>query len=54
MRQWLLNEGYSIGILEDIDFWEFESEKKYEVVCSFGFLEHFIDFESVIKKSIHY
>jgi len=50
MKSWLSEEGYNIGLLEKNNFWDFETKEKYDVVCSFGFLEHFIDWESVIIK----
>ena len=50
MKLWLLGEGYKTGLFKKVDFWEFETKKKYDIVCSFGFLEHFIDWESVIIK----
>lgn len=43
-----LNES---NIYED-DFFLWESEKKYDLVCSFGFIEHFNDVQPVINKHI--
>jgi cyclopropane fatty-acyl-phospholipid synthase-like methyltransferase len=34
------------------DFLEFHSPQLYDVVCSFGFIEHFTNFEEVIEKHI--
>ncbi|MDH5720418.1 MAG: class I SAM-dependent methyltransferase [Spirochaetia bacterium] len=34
------------------DFLQFHSKKKYDLVCSFGFVEHFKDFPFIIKKHI--
>ena len=34
------------------DFFEFKSDSKFDVVCSFGFIEHFEDFADVIRHHI--
>lgn len=44
--------GVKMGKLYNEDFLTFNPYEKYDVVCSFGFIEHFTNFESVIEKHI--
>lgn len=45
----LRNSGIVCGEFHEKDFFQFykENTMKYDVVCSFGFIEHFIEFEKV-------
>lgn len=45
---WLQKEGFKTGEFMAGDFFETSLEKKYDVVASFGFIEHFKNFEEVI------
>lgn len=47
---WLLAQGFKTGDFQTVDFFEFVTEKKYDVVASFGFIEHFKNYEEVIMK----
>lgn len=47
---WLNSQGYKTGEFLSIDFFEFEIKQKYDVVASFGFIEHFIDYKEVLVK----
>lgn len=49
MKDWLLSKGYDVGDLICADFFEFKTNIKYDIVCSFGFIEHFKNFEDVIR-----
>lgn len=44
--------GYHIGDFYKVDFLDFKPFKKYEIVCSFGFIEHFVDWKSIFLKHI--
>jgi SAM-dependent methyltransferase len=44
--------GVAVGDLVRGDFLEFECSERYDVVCSFGFIEHFENFEEVLRKHI--
>lgn len=46
----LIFNGISEFELIKEDFLEWNPEKKYDIVCSFGFVEHFENYEEVIKK----
>lgn len=46
------SNGAKIGNFYQADFLSFKSMKSYDVVCSFGFVEHFAHFEDIIQKHI--
>jgi SAM-dependent methyltransferase len=46
----LKNEGFKIGNFWVEDFFNFYPEESFDVVCSFGFIEHFYNFEDVIAR----
>lgn len=46
------SENVKIGQFFNEDFMHFHSSKTYDVVCSFGFIEHFSDLDTVIEKHI--
>lgn len=47
---WLQKEGCKTGTFWVADFFEFSPSHQFDVVCSFGFIEHFEEFEKVILK----
>ncbi len=49
MRSWLESLGYRTNSIDRRDVFLEEKKSYYDVVASFGFIEHFNDFESVIK-----
>jgi hypothetical protein len=50
LPMWLKKEGFTIGEFWVNDFFEFNCERKFDVVCSFGFIEHFLNYDEVITK----
>lgn len=52
LQEHLINNGVKISKLYHGDFLSFQSEEVYDVVCSFGFIEHFSNFEGVIERHI--
>jgi len=50
LPDWLRSKDYKIGDFHLLDFFEFKDNRKYDVVCSFGFLEHFTNFEEVLTR----
>jgi len=52
LPMYLAEHGIKIGNLYYGDFLEFEFDQTYDVVCSFGFIEHFFNFKDIIKKHI--
>lgn len=45
---WLSKEGFRIGEFVEDDFFAHRFNKKFDAVCSFGFIEHFEEYEKVI------
>lgn len=48
--KWLKSQGYQIGKFEKVDFLNYRPIQKYDLVCSFGFLEHFPNWRPVLNK----
>jgi 2-polyprenyl-3-methyl-5-hydroxy-6-metoxy-1,4-benzoquinol methylase len=47
---WLLSQGYKIDEFKTVDFFNHATTKKFDVVASFGFIEHFENYDEVILK----
>lgn len=47
LPSWLKSRGYRTGIFEQVDVFKFKANRKFNVVCSFGFIEHFKNWEEV-------
>lgn len=50
LPQFLAKKGCLVGTFRQIDFFNSEFSGQYDVVCSFGFLEHFTNWEEVILR----
>jgi SAM-dependent methyltransferase len=50
LPQWLASQGYRLGKFYQDDFLKFKTNKKFDVVYSLGFLEHFTNWEEVVIK----
>ena len=50
LSQYLKEAGYKVGTIAQADFINFSPAEKYEVVCSFGFIEHFENYRAIIIK----
>ena len=46
------SNGYKVDEFINADFFEFQTSKKYECVMSFGFIEHFKNWEDVIQRHV--
>lgn len=44
--------GFNVGKFEKADFVQWKSDSKYDIVCSFGFIEHFANYRFVMEKMI--
>lgn len=53
LPMYLESEGITRGHLFNEDFLHFETKETYDVVCSFGFLEHFSDLDTIVQKHIN-
>ena len=51
--QTLKNFGVKHFNIYNVDFNKWETNKKYDLVCSFGFIEHFDNAEVIVKKHVH-
>ena len=49
---WLKKQGYKTGDFFKADFLNFSMGKTFDVVSSFGFIEHFINWEEVFKRQL--
>lgn len=47
---WLADQGYKLGAIGLGDVFKFEPGRKYDVVCSFGLIEHFSNWEELILR----
>jgi 2-polyprenyl-3-methyl-5-hydroxy-6-metoxy-1,4-benzoquinol methylase len=50
MTRWLRDAGYRTGNITRADFLTYEFTTQYDVVCSFGFIEHFTNWGDVLLK----
>jgi 2-polyprenyl-3-methyl-5-hydroxy-6-metoxy-1,4-benzoquinol methylase len=50
MVDWLMENGYRTGEFYQEDFFHFNPEKQFDVVSSFGFIEHFLNWAEVLRK----
>lgn len=48
MVPWLKACGYKLGQFHNEDFFQFQPDEPYDIVSSFGFIEHFPDWEDVL------
>lgn len=53
LQRVLTEQGVKVGALTEGDFLQFIPESKYDVVCSFGFVEHFTDTEDIIRRHLN-
>lgn len=54
LPRWLAAKKYKIGDFFNEDFTFFKTNNKYDLVCSFGFIEHFVDWKSILIKHISF
>jgi SAM-dependent methyltransferase len=52
MPKWLKSQDYRLGGFYCDDFFKFKTNNTYNIVCSFGFIEHFTNYEEVIKQHL--
>lgn len=50
----LKQKGYKVGEFWTADIFSFEGRKNYDLVCSFGFIEHFENYLEVIRLHAQY
>ena len=47
---WLATQGYQVADFWHEDFTEFRPQRKFDVVASFGFVEHFTNWQEILLK----
>jgi len=52
LKQWLMSERFSVGNFYRANFLTFQSQEQYDVVASFGFIEHFTDWDEQIIRHV--
>lgn len=50
LYNWLKSRGHQVGELVNGDFVDYKVNRKFDVVYSFGFLEHFINWDQILIK----
>jgi L-malate glycosyltransferase len=50
LSQYLKDAGYKVGTISQAEFISFTTAEKYQVVTSFGFIEHFESYRAIIVK----
>lgn len=50
LKNLFISKGYKVGDFEQYDFLQFKPERKYDIVCSFGFIEHFDNYQNIISR----
>jgi len=50
LKTWMKENGWNFGKLQRKNFFEFDSKDKFNIVCSFGFIEHFENWQEIIRK----
>jgi SAM-dependent methyltransferase len=53
LEKMFTKNGYKVGEFIESDFFDFKTIKKYDCVMSFGFIEHFENWEEVIQMHIN-
>ena len=52
LSDWLKNRGYRCGDFYEADFINFAPATSYDLVCSFGFIEHFKNWSEILDKHL--
>lgn len=52
--QWLRNKNFNVGEITKEDVFNFKPSKQYDIVSSFGFIEHFANFDALIEQHIQW
>ena len=50
LSAWLEKRGYAVGAFWKRDFLDFHEDVRFDVVASFGFIEHFEEWEAVLER----
>lgn len=50
MKNFFQSQGYKVGEFINQDFLKHKTDERFDLVCSFGFIEHFDDWQEVVNK----
>ena len=53
LPKWLIDNGFEASDFIRSDFTQYNFTKKYKIVCSFGFIEHFTNWEKILEKKMN-
>jgi 2-polyprenyl-3-methyl-5-hydroxy-6-metoxy-1,4-benzoquinol methylase len=53
LKDVFIKHGYNVGEFINADFTKFKSDKKYDCVMSFGFIEHFLNWEDILQMHLN-
>ena len=52
LPKWLEDNGYKVGRFWQEDFADFNPRRQFDVIASFGFIEHFTNFDTILNKHV--
>ena len=47
---WLRGIGLRVGEFKRADIWEYKQSKQFDLVCSFGLIEHFVEWQQLLRR----
>ncbi|MDB4875821.1 MAG: glycosyl transferase group 1 [Gemmatimonadetes bacterium] len=50
LPRWLSSQGHRVGEFHQADFMTFDFRRRFDLVCSFGFIEHFAEWELALRR----
>jgi len=54
LPEWLMSLGYKLGTFVRADVFKHEPRQAFDVVCSFGLIEHFTDWEELFLRHVEW
>jgi len=53
LKKWFVQSGYEVDQIQRIGVEYMDEQKKYHIVCSFGFIEHFTNWEEIFLRHLN-
>lgn len=50
LKDWFVKMGFLVGELKKAGIEQFNPDRKYDIVCSFGFIEHFTNWDEILQR----
>jgi SAM-dependent methyltransferase len=54
LRRFMEVNGWQVEMMRKVNFLEFDTLKRYDIVASFGFIEHFDNWQEILKRHTKY